>query len=119
VSTDEAKQSDERRLRMSWNWIRRGCLAATLGGIVRILHAPFFALAYFATEDGAEPLEAPWVAAWAGAVRPVLEPLLAFAPPEVVYLTYCKCFSFMVLGWMAGLLSLHARQAANAGRQEK
>jgi hypothetical protein len=104
---------------MSWNWIRRGGLAATLGGIVGILYAPFYALAYFATEDGAESLEAPWVAAWAGAARPVLEPLLTFAPPEVVYLTYGKCFSFMVLGWMAGLLAFHARQAASAGRLER
>jgi len=98
------------------NWIRRGGLAAMLGGIVGILYAPLYALAYFATADGAESLEAPWVAAWAGAVRPALEPLLTFAPPEVVYLTYGKLFSFMVLGWMAGLLALHARQAASAGR---
>ena len=101
---------------MSWNWIRRGGLAAMLGGIVGILYAPLYALAYFATEDGAESLEAPWVAAWAGAVRSALEPLLTFAQPEAVYLTYGKLFSFMVLGWMAGLLALHARQAASAGR---
>jgi hypothetical protein len=36
-----------------------------------------------------------------------------------VYLTYGKLFSFMVLGWMAGLLALHARQAASAGRLER
>jgi hypothetical protein len=59
------------------------------------------------------------VAAWAGAVRPVLEPLLTFASPEVVYPTYGKLFSFMVLGWMAGLLALRARQAASAGRLER
>ncbi len=99
--------------------VRWGGLAAMLGGAVGILYAPFYALAYFATEDGAESLEAPWVAAWAGAVRPLLEPLLTFAPPEVVYLTYGKCFSVMVLGWMAGLLALHTRQRASAGRLEK
>lgn len=103
----------------SSNWIRWGGLAAMLGGIVGILYAPFYALAYFATEDGAESPEAPWVAAWAGVLRPILEPLLTFAPPEVVYLTYGKCFSFMALGWMAGLLALHARQAASAGRLER
>lgn len=101
------------------NLIRWGGLAAMLGGIVGILYAPFYALAYFATEDGAESLEAPWVAAWAGALRPVLEPLLTFAPPEVVYLTYGKCFSLMVLGWMAGLLAFHARHVASSGRLEK
>jgi hypothetical protein len=99
--------------------IRYGGLAAMLGGIVGILYAPFYALAYFATEDGAESLEAPLAAAWAGVLRPTLEPLLTFAPPEVVYLTYGKCFSFMVFGWMAGLLALHARQAAGAGWLEK
>ena len=104
---------------MSSKWTRRGGLAALMGGIVGILYAPFSALAYFATEDGSESLEAPWVAAWAGAVRPILEPLLTFAPPEDVYLTYGKCFSFMVFGWMAGLLAFHARQAENAGRLEK
>lgn len=104
---------------MSSKHIRWGGLAAMLGGIVGILYAPFYALAYFATEDGAESLEAPWVAAWAGVLRPALEPLLTFAPPEVVYLTYGKCFSFMVFGWMAGLLALHARQAASVGRLEK
>ena len=99
--------------------IRWGGLAAMLGGIVGILYAPFYALAYFATEDGAESLEAPWVAAWVGALRPILERFLTFAPPEDVYLTYGKFFSLMVLGWMAGLLALHARQAESAGRLEK
>ncbi len=90
-----------------------------LGGILGILYSPFYALAYFATEDGAESLEAPLAAAWAGALRPILEPLLTFAPPEVVYLTYGKAFSFVILGWMAGLLALHTRQAPHAGRLEK
>lgn len=99
--------------------IRRGGLAAMLGGIVGILYAPFYALAYFATADGAESLEAPLAAAWAGALGPVLEPMLTFAPPEAVYLTYGKAFTLVVLGWMAGLLALHARQAPQAGRLEK
>jgi hypothetical protein len=103
----------------SSNWSRWGGLTALVGGIVGILYSPFYALAYFATEDGAASLEAPWVAAWAGAVRPILEPFLTFAPPEVVYLTYGKFFSLMILGWLAGLLALHARQAASAGRLEK
>ncbi len=103
----------------SSNLIRWGGLAAVLGGVVGILYSPFYALAYFATEEGASSLEAPWVAAWAGALRPILEPFLTFASPEVVYLTYGKFFSFVILGWMAGLLALHARQAPHAGRLEK
>jgi hypothetical protein len=101
------------------NLIRWGSLAAMLGGIVGILYSPFYALAYFATEDGASSLEAPWVAAWAGVLRPILEPFLTFAPPEDVYLTYGKFFSFMIIGWLAGTLALHTRQAASAGRLEK
>ena len=104
---------------MSPTSIRRGGLIAMLGGILGILYAPFYALAYFATEDGAESLEAPLAAAWAAVLKPVLEPFLTFASPEVVYLTYGKFFSFMVLGWMAGLLALHAQQRASAGRLEK
>ncbi len=99
--------------------IRRGGLAALVGGILGISLSPFYALAYFATEDGAGSLEVPWVAAWAGAVRPILEPFLTFAPPEMVYLTYGKLLSFVFLGWLAGLLALHVRQAASAGWLEK
>ena len=99
--------------------IRWGGLTAMVGGALGILCSPFYALAYFATENGAASLEAPWVAAWAGAVRPVLEPFLTFAPPEDVYLTYGKLLTFVFLGWMAGLLALHARQTVSAGRLEK
>lgn len=103
----------------SSNSMERRGLVALLGGILGILYAPFYALAYFATEDGASSLEAPLAEAWAGALRPILEPLLTFASPEVVYLTYGKSFTFVVLGWMAGLLALHAHQAPRAGRLEK
>jgi hypothetical protein len=104
---------------MSSNSIRWGSLAAMIGGILGILYAPFYALAYFATEDGASSLEAPFVKSWTDALRPVLEPLLTFASPETVYLTYGKVFTFVVLGWMAGLLVVHAQQAPQAGRLEK
>ena len=106
-------------MQASSNLIRRGGLAAMMGGILGLLHSPFYAVAYFATEGGAESLEAPWVAAWSGAFRSLFEPLLTFAPPEGVYLTYGKLFLFMFLGWLAGLLALHARQTVRAGRLEK
>nr|MBA2715280.1 hypothetical protein [Rubrobacteraceae bacterium] len=101
------------------NRTRWGGLAALMGGILGIMYSPLYALAYFATEDGASSLDAPWVAVWAAAARPILEPFLTFAPPDTVYLTYGKVGLFMVLGWMAGTLALHARQAASAGRLEK
>lgn len=101
------------------NLTRWGGLAAMLGGIVGILYFPFHAVAYFATEGGAESLEAAWVAAWSGAFRSLFEPLLTFAPPDNVYLTYGKISLFMVLGALVGTMALHARQVANAGRLEK
>jgi hypothetical protein len=82
----------------SSNLARRGGLAAMAGGIVGIAYSPLYALAYFATKDEESSLEAPWVAAWAGVLRPVLEPLLMFASPEAVYLTYGKFFSLVVIG---------------------
>lgn len=101
------------------NLIRWGGLAAMLGGIVGILYFPFHAVAYFATEDGAESLEAPWVAAWSGAFRSLFEPLFTFASPDDVYMAYGKVSLFMVLGALAGAMALHARQARNAGRLER
>ena len=90
-----------------------------VGAGLGIVSSPFYAVAYFATKDGAESLEAPWVAAWSGAFRTLFEPLLTFAPPEDVYLTYGKAFVFMFLGWLAGTMALHALQASHAGRLEK
>jgi hypothetical protein len=104
---------------MSPNLIRRGGLAAMLGGIVGILYFPFHSVAYFATEGGAESIEAPWVAAWSGAFRSIFEPLFTFASPDDVYMTYGKVSLFMVLGWLVGAMALHVRQAPNGGRLEK
>ena len=40
------------------------------------------------------------MAAWSGALRSLFEPLLTFAPPEDVYLTYGKLFcSCSSVGW--------------------
>lgn len=101
------------------NLMRWGGPAAMLAGILGILYSPFYALAYFATDEGASSLDAPLAKTWADALGPVLEPFLTFASPEVVYLTYGKAFSFVVLGWMAGLLTLHGYQSQRAGRLEK
>ena len=52
-------EAKEEVLQMSSNLIRRGGLAAMVGGILGLLHSPFYAVAYFATESGAESLDAP------------------------------------------------------------
>lgn len=95
--------------------IHWGGMTAMLGGALGILYSPLYALAYFATAGGASSLEAPWEAVWAGAARLVLEPLLTFASPHTVYLTYDKCFSFMILGWRVCLPSTTGRPRARAG----
>ena len=101
------------------NLIRWGGLAALVGGMIGILYFPFHASAYFATQDGAAGLDAPWVAGWAEPFTRVFDPLLTFAPPHEVYTTLGKILVLVVLGFLAGVLALHSRQGARAGRLEK
>ncbi len=103
----------------SSNQIRWGGLAAMLGGLLGIAYFPFHAVAYFATEDGAASLEAPWVAAWAEPFGGVFVPFFDFAPPDDVYTTYGKVYLFVALGMLAGTAALHVRQAPRAGRLER
>ncbi len=90
-----------------------------MGGTLGILYSPFAAVAYFATKDGASSADSPWVAAWSGAFRSLFGPLFTFASPERVYLTYGSLVLFVILGMLAGLMALHARQVAYAERLEK
>jgi hypothetical protein len=101
------------------NLIRWGGLAAMLGGILGILIPPFLSVAWFATKGGAESLEQPLVAVWVEPFGRAFGPLLSFAPPYVVYLTYGKIFLFEILGFLVGLVALHAWQAPRAGGLEK
>ena len=101
------------------NLIRWGGLAALVGGVIGILYFPFHASAYFATQDGSAALDAPWVAVWAEPFTRVFDPLLIFAPPHEVYTTFGKILVLVVLGFLAGVLALHSRQGARAGRLEK
>ena len=101
------------------NLIRWGGLAVLVGGVIGILYFPFHASAYFATQDGSAALDAPWVAVWAEPFTRVFDPLLTFAPPHEVYTTFGKILVLVVLGFLAGVLALHSRQGARAGRLEK
>jgi hypothetical protein len=99
--------------------IRWGGLAAMVGGVLGILIPPFLGVAWFATKGGAESLENPLVAVWAEPFAQVFSPLLTFASPDAVYRTYGALALFIFLGFLAGLLALHARQAPRAGGLEK
>jgi hypothetical protein len=94
-------------------------LAAMVGGALGLVFAPLYSLAYFATDDGAADANSTWVRAWADPARDLLDPLLTFASPDVVRVTYFKLFLFIVLGMLAGLVGLHARQAQHGGRLER
>jgi hypothetical protein len=95
--------------------VRATGLAAMAGGALGLLNAPLYSLAYFATDDGAPSAQSAPVQAWTEPARELLDPLLTFASPDTVYLTYGKLFLFVWIGMLAGLVGLHARHARHAG----
>jgi hypothetical protein len=103
----------------SSNLIRWGGLVALVGSVIGILYFPFHSAAYLATRGGADSLAAPWVAAWYEPFTRVFDPLLTFASPHDVYTTFGKVYILVLLGFLAGVLALHSRQGAHAGRLEK
>jgi hypothetical protein len=94
-------------------------LAAMAGGALGLLCAPLYSLAYFAQDDVAPSAESASVQAWAEPSRDLLAPLLTFASPDTVYLTYGKLLLFAWIGMLIGLVGLHARQAGHGGRLER
>lgn len=75
----ESEQNQRRIGRFAW-------IMAWVGLVVGQLHA----LSRFATADGREDLDQPLVAAWANPATETLAPLLTWAHPDVVYVTYGK-----------------------------
>jgi hypothetical protein len=90
-----------------------------VGGIVGVLNAPLYSLAYFASSDGAGDAESVATKAWAEPARELLEPLLTFASADVVRFTYGKLWLFVWIGILVGLVGLHARHAGKGGRLER
>jgi hypothetical protein len=95
--------------------VRLAGLATMVGGALGVLVSPLYSLAYFATDEVA-PSDVP---AWAEPARDLLGPLLTFASPDDVYLTYGKLFLFVWIGMLAGLVGLHTRHAGQGGRLER
>ncbi len=88
-------------------WIGRfAWLMAWVGLVVGQLHA----LARFATEDGAEDLELPLTAAWAEPAANVLQPLLGWADPDIVYITYGKIWFPVFLAFTLCALVVYRRR---------
>ncbi len=92
---------DRRIGRFAW-------LMAWVGLVVGQLHA----LARFETADGKEDLELPLTAAWAEPAADVLRPLLDWADPDIVYITYGKIwFPVFVAFTLCAFVVYHRRQA--------
>jgi hypothetical protein len=110
----------KRMIHPSPDQVRLTGLAAMVGGALGVLVSPLYSLAYLAgTDEGALDAESALVRAWAEPVRDLLGPLLTFASPDDVYLTYGKLFLFVWIGMLAGLVGLHARHAGRGGRLER
>jgi len=80
---------------------------AWVGLVVGQLHA----LSRFATADGQEDLELPLTAAWAEPTADVLAPLLNWADPDVVYVTYGKIWLPVFLAFTLCAFVVYRRRA--------
>jgi hypothetical protein len=109
----------KRMIRPSPDQVRLTGLAPLVGGALGVLVSPPYSLAYFATDDGASDAGSAWAQAWAEPARDLVGPLLTFASPDVVRLTYGKLFLFVWMGMLIGLVGLHARHAGHGGRLER
>jgi hypothetical protein len=79
---------------------------AWVGLVVGQLHA----LSRFATADGKEDLELTWTAAWAEPAADVLAPLLEWADPDIVYVTYGKIWFPVFLAFTLCAAVVHRRR---------
>ena len=79
---------------------------AWVGLVVGQLHA----LSRFATADGQEDLELPLVAAWAEPAADLLSPLLDWADPALVYVTYGKVWFPVFLAFTLCALVVYRRR---------
>jgi len=111
TSSSQTTQTDDMPRLVPW-----AGLAAMLGGLLGIVYFPLHAAAFFATST--EP-ESEWVIAWSDAFRGLAVPLFTFASPDDVHTTYARLAVFVLMGFTVGLVALHSRQSAVAGRVER
>lgn len=95
----ETEQGQRRIGRFAW-------VMAWVGLVVGQLHA----LARYATADGKEDLEMPLTAAWAEPAMELLAPLLTWAGPDVVYVTYGKVWLPAFVGFTACAYVVYRRR---------
>ena len=85
---------------------RYAWVMAWVGLVVGQLHA----LSRFATADGKEDLEYPLTAAWAVPTADLLQPLLGWADPDAVYLTYGKIWLPVFVAFTLCAFLVHTRR---------
>lgn len=102
-------QSVEAQRRMG----RFAWVMAWVGLVVGQLHA----LARFATEDGTEDLELPLTAAWAEPGADLLQPLLGWANPDIVYITYGKIWFPVFLAFTLCAFVVYRRRQPTRGER--
>ena len=103
---ETGKQPPESRLITPGPWVRWAGLVAVLSGALGLVYAPFHAAAYVATPHGTTPL-IPWVDGF----RNLVGGALTFGDTHTVYIAYGRVLPFVLAGFVAGLLGLHACQA--------
>lgn len=101
-------------MRMSDAAVGRTAWFAAWTGLVL---APVHALARFATEDGKADLDSAVVRAWAEPARERLLPLLDWADPDTVYLTYGKLFFPILLAATLCAFAVRRRRAQARGAE--
>jgi hypothetical protein len=95
----ESLRSQRRIGRFAW-------VMAWVGLVVGQVHA----LARFATQDGNEDLELPLTASWAEPAADLLRPLLGWAHPDIVYVTYGKIWFLAFLAFTLCALVVYRRR---------
>lgn len=101
-------------MQMSDTTIGRAAWVAAWTGT---LLAPVHALARFATEDGRADLESGVVRAWAEPARERLLPILDWADPDTVYLTYGKLYFPILLVGTLCAFAVRRRRGETRGAE--
>ena len=94
-------------------------LYAMIAAAASLLFAPLLGLAYFATEDGAEDLEAGTVSAWADPARDIAGGLLTWASPDRVYATYLQVLALLFPAVFLCARAVRARRPVPTGGLER
>lgn len=96
--------------------IGRGTVLAAAAATVL---SPLLALSYFATEEGAQELGNPTVAAWAEPAGDAAGGLLTWASPDRVYGTYWLLFWMLFTSVFLCARAVHAERAQGTGGLER